>query len=285
MVSEIKTLEQIQEEFRKKLNEIKREETVVEEIIEPPVEQPAKESKEKAEETEENIPSEAKPEDKIVGFLDDDQNVFEMILKNQKRRKRVSIVRGITAVVIVLCVVGSVLSTVMAHIGRNPDKVFLGYGFYPEYNNLMSPKYTKGDMVLYEGMELEQIVEDITMGSYIVTYTNNERKYLCVARVEMFVRDNITGDVYYKIKTDKPAISDEFVHVRLVKGKAKYYPLKWFAFGTYYVEKYIKYFAISFASAFLVAFIIRSVFGRKIIEDEEEFDVDDEEELDIEEDI
>ncbi|MBR4282186.1 MAG: hypothetical protein IKT35_00565, partial [Clostridia bacterium] len=81
---------------------------------------------------------------------------------------------------------------------------------------------------------------------------------------------------------DKDIIEEEnLIHAHLVKGKAKFYPLKGFAFATYYVVRYVKYFAIGFFAPLVVAIVLRTIFGRKI---EIEYDDDDEdfEEEDLE---
>ena len=277
MVNEVKTLEQIQEEFKKKISEFTNNdnnEAVLEKV-------PINEIVEDLEE-EENLINEEREQSMDAPQLfmgekeifSEEERIFPEIIKPYKTKKSVVWVRVLTSIIITLCVVGIVLGGIMFIVGKNPEKEFFGYGFYPENTELMSPKYNRGDMVLYEAKDVEEIVDETTIGSYIVAYTNNERKVLCVAQVEMIYRDNRTGDVYYQIRADKDIPEyNNTIQVHLVKGKAKFYPLKWFAFGTHYVITYVKYFAIGLFAALVASVLVRAIFGRKIkLQHEDDFD-------------
>lgn len=275
MENNVKTLEQIQEEFKKKRDEFtenKSSETVLEEIrIDEIVEDMIEESEEES--LDENLITEE--EEQILKapeiFLEG-EDVFELediqfpeMETPKSREKLVTVVRIITTVIIIICVVGILLGGAMFIVGKDAEKEFFGYGFYPEYTEKMSPKYNRGDMVLYEAKGVEEIVAETTVGSYIVTYTNNERKELCIAQVEDLIRDDKTGNISYKIRADKTILGeDNIIHAHLVKGKAKSYPLKGFAFGTYYVIKYVKRLAIGFFCPFVFAIVVRIILGLKM---------------------
>ncbi|MBR2152057.1 MAG: hypothetical protein IJ944_02070 [Clostridia bacterium] len=291
MENNVKTLEQIQEEFMKRRDEFtenKSSETVLEkiridEIVEDLIEESVEES------LDENLITEEEQTLKAPQIFLEEEDAFEQediqfpeMTTPYVRKKGATVVRVITTIVIILCVVGILLGAVMFVVGKDAEKEFFGYGFYPEYTEKMSPKYNRGDMVLYEAKGVEEIVAETTVGSYIVAYTNMERKELCVAQVEDLIRDDKTGDISYKIRADKTILEeDNIIQAHLVKGKAKFYPLKWSAFGTYYVIKYVKYFAIGFFASFVVAIVVRAIFGRKI---KSQYDEDaDEKDIQLEE--
>ncbi len=291
MENNVKTLEQIQEEFMKRRDEFtenKSSETGLEkiridEIVEDLIEESVEES------LDENLITEEEQTLKVPQIFLEEEDAFEQedtqfpeMTTPYVRKKGATVVRVITTIVIILCVVGILLGGAMFVIGKDAEKEFFGYGFYPEYTEKMSPKYNRGDMVLYEAKSVEEIVAETTVGSYIVAYTNMERKELCIAQVEDLIRDDKTGDISYKIRADKTILEeDNIIQAHLVKGKAKFYPLKWFAFGTYYVIKYVRYFAIGFFASFVVAVVVRAIFGRKI---KSQYDEDaDEKDIQLEE--
>lgn len=235
MENNVKTLEQIQEEFMKRRDEFtenKSSETVLEkiridEIVEDLIEESVEES------LDENLITEEEQTLKAPQIFLEEEDAFEQediqfpeMTTPYVRKKGATVVRVITTIVIILCVVGILLGAVMFVVGKDAEKEFFGYGFYPEYTEKMSPKYNRGDMVLYEAKGVEEIVAETTVGSYIVAYTNMERKELCVAQVEDLIRDDKTGDISYKIRADKTILEeDNIIQAHLVKGKAKFYPL------------------------------------------------------------
>ena len=284
MVNDIKTLEQIQEEFLKKIEEIrteeKNEEAKADDIS----------NKEISEEFFEEDSLEDIPFEEVESVLGDeleDYSIegFDPFWKTKLRDRRIKtakVIKFITGIVMSLCIVGFILGGVMYFIGSDHERTVFGYSFFPVVNGEMDPTYNRGDMVVYEVMDIEDMVDSAKEGKVIVTYTANERKDICIGRIVCIERDDKTGDVYYCIQGDNHGAANRKVHARLVLGVAKKLPLKWFAYGTDFVVEHARVFLLSFSIPLLICFILRAIFVRNVIEEDYLYDEDYEDDEDDE---
>ncbi len=263
MVNEIKTLEQIQEEYKKIIGEIANNDIIKEDLPKPIVETPIE--KVVVEKTKEEIPSDAP---KLIlkedtDSYEEEDGLAENLSVELKPIKQHRLLRFITGVIIILCSVGFVLGGVIFAIGKNTDKAFFGYGFYPVSGTDMSPVYNVGDMVLYRDLNIEKVVDTAKEGSILVAYTENNRKEISVGRVVSLEKDEKTGDIYYNIKGDNPNADTLKAHARLVLGVAENYPLKWFAYAVNFVTEHTLYLILGFILPLFICIVIRAFLGPK----------------------